>query len=95
MASKLKDLRVKKVDFVDAGANQKADILIFKRNEGNGTAQSGDRAGRGPAPKEDAGGGRSIGVLKKLFGFIGKSAGVSQEEIDSALEEIQKDGAVS
>lgn len=95
MASKLKDLRVKKVDFVDAGANQKADILIFKRNEGNGTAQSGDRTGKGPAPKEDAGGGRSIGVLKKLFGFIGKSAGVSQEEIDSALEEIQKDGAVS
>lgn len=32
MATKLKDLKVKKVDFVDAGANPDADIKLFKRN---------------------------------------------------------------
>ncbi|MBR2896958.1 MAG: hypothetical protein IKC04_03630 [Oscillospiraceae bacterium] len=32
--SKLKDLKITKVDFVDAGANQQADVLIFKNKEG-------------------------------------------------------------
>ncbi len=33
MATKLKDLKISKVDFVDEGANQKADINLFKRKE--------------------------------------------------------------
>lgn len=33
MASKLKDLQVTKVDFVDAGANPEANIVLFKRKE--------------------------------------------------------------
>ena len=31
MANKLKNLRITKVDFVDAGANQRAHIRLFKR----------------------------------------------------------------
>lgn len=31
MATKLRNLNVKKVDFVDEGANQQADIKLFKR----------------------------------------------------------------
>ena len=33
MATKLKNLKIQKVDFVDEGANQKADINLFKRKE--------------------------------------------------------------
>ena len=36
MATKLKNLNVKKVDFVDEGANQQADIKLFKRRDGEG-----------------------------------------------------------
>ena len=34
MATKLKDLKVTKVDFVDAGANPGANIMIYKNKEG-------------------------------------------------------------
>ena len=33
MATKLKDLEVTKVDFVNAGANQRADIKLFKKKD--------------------------------------------------------------
>lgn len=35
MANKLRNLWVKKVDLVDAGANQHADVLLYKSREGN------------------------------------------------------------
>ena len=35
MATKLKNLKVKKVDFVDEGANPDAHIELFKRKDGN------------------------------------------------------------
>lgn len=44
MAKKLKDLHVTKVDFVDEGANPRADIKLFKR-KGPGTADAGDPPG--------------------------------------------------
>ena len=31
MASKLKDLKITKVDFVEAGANPEANIMLFKK----------------------------------------------------------------
>ena len=34
MATKLKNLKVKKVDFVDEGANPDAHIELFKRKDG-------------------------------------------------------------
>ncbi len=83
MATKLKNLAVRKVDFVDEGANPNADIKLFKRKDPNGVGvQSGD-------------GNRSGNVLKKLFGFIGKAAGMDQGEIDSVMEEIQKGDSMS
>ena len=36
MSNKLKDLQITKVDFVDAGANQRANIMLFKRNAPKG-----------------------------------------------------------
>lgn len=36
MATKLKNLNITKVDFVDAGANQRANILLFKRDAPKG-----------------------------------------------------------
>lgn len=40
MATKLKGLHVKKVDFVDEGANQRADIKLLKSK--NGTEETAD-----------------------------------------------------
>lgn len=80
MATKLKNLTVKKVDFVDAGANPDADIKLFK---GKNMADP---------PVSDNGNG---GIWNRLLGFIGKAAGLNQDEIDTAVEEIQKSGAVS
>lgn len=76
MATKLKNLKIKKVDFVDEGANPDADIKMRKKK---------DRE----EPKN------SSNILKKLFGFIGKAAGMNQEEIDSAVAEIQKGDSIS
>lgn len=82
MATKLKNLKIRKVDFVEEGANPDADIKIKKRREEGQTAEKIGSRERG-------------NILKKLFGFIGKAAGMDQEEIDSAVDEIQKDASVS
>ncbi len=76
VATKLRNLKIKKVDFVDEGANPDADIKMRKKK---------DRE----EPKN------SSSILKKLFGFIGKAAGMNQEEIDSAVAEIQKGDSIS
>lgn len=83
MPTKLKNLEVSKVDFVDEGANPDADIKLLKRKDGAG--QSSDNEG-----------GNGVGnILKKLLGFFGKAAGMDQKEIDSAVDEIQKGDSVS
>ncbi len=83
MAKKLKNLKISKVDFVDEGANPDADIKMTKRKDG---------AKR--SVEEDSG--KDTGsILKKLFGFIGKAAGMDQDEIDNAVNEIQKGDSVS
>ena len=83
MATKLKNLKIKKVDFVDEGANPDARIRMLKRK---------DMEGR---EAEEDGKKSSGGLLKKMFGFIGKAAGMDQSEIDSALDEVRKSGSVS
>ncbi len=80
MATKLKNLKVKKVDFVDEGANPDAHIKLFKRKEKEGQL------------KEE---GKGAGVWKRLLAFIGKEAGIDQGEIDSAMEVIQKGDSIS
>ena len=83
MATKLKNLRIKKVDFVDEGANPDAHIGMIKRKDGVGQATEEDE-------KKESG-----NILKRLFGFIGKAAGMDQSEIDSAIDEIQKGSSMS
>ena len=82
MATKLKNLRVKKVDFVDEGANPDADIKLFKRKDVEDTSKEDNEE-------------KGTSVLKRLLSFVGKAAGMKQDEIDSAIEEIQKGDSVS
>lgn len=93
MATKLKNLRIRKVDFVDQGANPDAHIGMAKRKDSGGTEGTG---GDAAAVTQDGGGGeRNPGIWKKLAALIAKAAGMGQEEIDSAMEEIEKDGSSS
>lgn len=78
VATKLKNLKVKKVDFVDEGANPDAHIKLFKSKD----------AVEQPTREINQ---KSVGVLKRLFAFIGKAAGIGEEELDTAIEEITKD----
>lgn len=83
MATKLKNLKIRKVDFVDEGANPDAHIRMLKRRDGETqTAEEDHKKGAGS-------------ILKRMFGFIGKAAGMNQEEIDSAIDEIQKGDSLS
>lgn len=83
MATNLKNLKVRKVDFVDEGANPDAHIRMLKSK------------GKGGKGEEEGGTKGTGGMLKKMLGFIGKAAGMGQEEIDSAMDEIQKGDSVS
>ena len=83
MATKLKNLEVSKVDFVDEGANPGAHIRLFIRKKSGGQPGGGSTSRGQGSP------------LKKLLGFIGKAAGMGQDEIDSAASEIQKSGSYS
>lgn len=68
MATKLRNLEVKKVDFVDEGANPDAHIRMLKRRGGGRQSQADE--------------GRGVGnVLKKLLGFIGKAAGMDRRKL--------------
>lgn len=81
MATKLKGLKVKKVDFVDEGANPDAHITLFKSKEGEPGSSSNSEH------KES--------IWKRLFGPLAKLAGVAPEELDSAVETIEKSGAMT
>ena len=78
MAKKLKDLRVTKVDFVDEGANPRADIKLFKR-KGPGGPDDAD-------PPEvddvlvDTFIGKIVGALQKAKEKIGKGDASSFKE---------------
>ncbi len=82
MATKLKNLKIRKVDFVDEGANPDAHIGMIKRKDGKGQATGEDKE-------------KNTGFWKRLLGFIGNAAGMNQEEIDSAVDAIQKGDSVS
>ncbi len=82
MATKLKNLKVHKVDFVDEGANPDAHIKMFKRKDENRAARETEEKGSG-------------NIFKKLFAFVGKAAGMAPEEIDSAIDEIRKGDSAS
>lgn len=81
MATKLKNLKVTKVDFVDAGANPKAHIKLYKNESGTAGEPKGET------------GQKHESVLKRFFSAIGKAVGMKPEEIDATVEEIEKGGA--
>ena len=81
MASKLKDLQVTKVDFVDAGANPEANIVLFKRKPEEAAAET--------KPQQKAG----TGFLHSVIAAIAKSVGATEDQIDAAVEEIAKSDA--
>ena len=82
MATKLKSLKIKKVDFVDEGANPEAHIMLHKSKDGVEQSEEGNSEKRS-------------GFFKKLLAMIAKAATMDQSEFDSAMEEIQKGDAVS
>lgn len=79
MPAKLKGLEVTKVDFVDAGDNKRADVVLFKRRDSL------------PAPQPPNSGAGEPGVLKRFLTWIAKAAGASAEELDAALEAVEKE----
>lgn len=82
MATKLKDLKITKVDFVDAGANPKANVMLYKNESGKPGAEQQKQE----EPKHES-------VLKRFVSAIGKAIGLKPEEIDATVEEIEKGGA--
>lgn len=81
MATKLKGLKVKKVDFVDEGANPDAHITLFKIRDGE--------------PGKTSGSEHKESIWKRLFGPLAKLAEVAPEELDNAVEAIEKSGAMT
>ncbi len=80
MPTRLKGLEVTKVDFVDAGDNKRADVLLFKHKDGLLEHQQ---------PLEHEAG--APGILKRLLTWIAKAAGAPAEELDAALAAVEKD----
>lgn len=72
MATKLKNLRISKVDFVDEGANPDAHIKLTKSKgeKGQSTGENGDKNG----------------FVSRLFGFIGKKDRMRFELGDTMVE---------
>lgn len=83
MATKLRGLNVKKVDFVDDGANPDADIVLYKNKSGKPGEVSATKTGG----KES--------IWKRMFAPLAKLAGIEPEELDSAVEAIEKSGATT
>lgn len=79
MPAKLKGLKVTKVDFVDAGDNKRADVLLFKHKDG---------LPESPPQEPEAG---EPGLVKRFLTWIAKAAGASAEELDAALKAVEKD----
>ena len=89
MPTKLKDLKITKVDFVDAGDNKRADMVIFKRKDGEAAAAAAPTT----SPTAEAEGEKHEGAMKRFFGKIAKAIGITDDELDDALEAIEKDAA--
>lgn len=84
MATKLKDLEVTKVDFVNAGANQRADIKLFKKK---------DPLPEVPAATADPEAVQiqlSEPALKRFFYAIGKKLGFITDGMEVRTEDVQK-----
>lgn len=89
MATKLYELEVTSVDFVDRGANPDAHITLFKRDSsGDKPAATPDKPIEQPGSDEPPKAHKS--VWKRIFSALGKMAGVEQDDIEAAVSEIEK-----
>ncbi len=79
MASKLKDLEVTKVDFVDQGDNKGANLMLFKKKEATPEPEAAEQA------KPD-------GVFRRFVAGLFKSVGASEDQTTGIIEEIVKSG---
>lgn len=86
MASKLKNLKIKKVDFVDNGANPGASIMLYKSKPAEGEEPASEPQ-EGATPPEEP-------VLKRIFRAIAKSIGATDAQADAAAEEVSKSAEV-
>ena len=79
MATKLKNLKITKVDFVDDGANPEAHIRLFKNKDG-------------VEPPHDEGVEKKPNIWKRLITAITKAAGSETDtsELESVIDDIQK-----
>lgn len=79
MATKLKNLKITKVDFVDDGANPEAHIRLFKNKDG-------------VEPPHDEGAEKKPNIWKRLITAITKAAGSETDtsELESVIDDIQK-----
>lgn len=95
MATKLKNLNITKVDFVDEGANPDAHIRLYKRKGEGDEDETKGQAEDNPedTPTEDE---EEKGKLKKFFsGIVKMFGGVDPEEMDAVIEAIEKGEATS
>lgn len=79
MATKLKNLKITKVDFVDDGANPEAHIRLFKSKDG-------------VEPPHDEEAEKKPNIWKRLITAITKAAGSETDtsELESVIDDIQK-----
>ena len=80
LATKLKNLHLTKVDFVDEGANQRADIKLTKRND-----QAGGEPQDGDGPEE----GKSAGILKRFAAWL-KGEGYTFADVEKAATSFEQ-----
>lgn len=81
MATRLKNLKIKKVDFVDEGANPDAHIMLYKNRDATGkVAEEGE---------ED------MNILKRLVSAISKMLSLKEVQADEVIEDIKKGDSVS
>ena len=85
MATKLKNLKIKKVDFVDNGATPGASIALYKSKPAEGEAPA-------VKPEEDTPPEESF--LKRIVHAIAKSIGATDAQADAAVEEVSKNADV-
>ena len=67
LATKLKNLHIRKVDFVNEGANQRADIKIAKKKDADPEAD---------IPVRES-------TMKKFMRAIGKAVGITDDYLDA------------
>lgn len=79
MVTKLKNLKITKVDFVDDGANPEAHIRLFKSKDG-------------VEPPHNEGAEKKPNIWKRLITAITKAAGSESDtsELESVIDDIQK-----